>query len=277
MAAIEFRDVYFRYHEEAPWVLKHFNLKMDSNQTVAILGHNGSGKSTIAKLANGLLQPQAGEIYIDDRKMTPANIWEMRQKIGMVFQNPENQFVGTTVRDDVAFGLENRGISRDEMLVRIQETLQQVGMESYEDHEPYHLSGGQKQRVAIASVLAIHPQILLLDEATSMLDPRGKKEMLSTILSLKKQLSITIVMITHDLNEITMADRVIVMKDGQIFKDSTTDRLYDNQFDLQSIGLRLPLTVALATELEQQGYSFTNYPLDQEELIDALWKSHSKM
>ncbi|GAB2567970.1 energy-coupling factor transporter ATPase [Gracilibacillus alcaliphilus] len=277
MVAIEFRDVYFRYNEDTPWVLKNFNLKIESKETVAILGHNGSGKSTIAKLANGLLMPQAGEIFIDDRKITPTNVWEIRQKIGMVFQNPENQFVGTTVRDDVAFGLENRAIAREEMLRRIQESLQQVGMEAYENHEPHHLSGGQKQRVAIASVMAIHPQVLLLDEATAMLDPRGKKEILATVLSLKEQLAITTVMITHDLQEISIADRVIVMNKGAIFKDTTTDKLFNSHQELQSIGLTIPLSVQLAIELEQYGYPFSTYPLKQEELIETLWKSHLKM
>ncbi len=277
MTAIEFRDVYFRYNEDAPWVLKKFNLKIEENETVAIIGHNGSGKSTIAKLANGLLVPQAGDILVNGRKLTASNVWEIRQNIGMVFQNPENQFVGTTVRDDVAFGLENRGIPRKEMIERIHTSLTQVGMENYQNHEPHNLSGGQKQRVAIASVMATYPEILLLDEATSMLDPRGRKEILSTIHDLKEELEITMVMITHDLHEIILTDRVIVMNQGQIYKDTTVDHLFNDYQGLQSIGLSLPLTVELAIELERQyDYQFTTYPLDNEEFLEALWTSNLK-
>ncbi|UOQ83940.1 energy-coupling factor transporter ATPase [Gracilibacillus salinarum] len=273
MAAIEFRHVYFRYKESSPWVLEDFNLEIDKNQTVAILGHNGSGKSTIAKLANGLLIPQSGEIYIHNTLVTEETIWEVRKQIGLVFQNPENQFVGTTVRDDVAFGLENRGIPREEMLKRIEQSLIQVEMEDYQDHEPHHLSGGQKQRVAIASVMATQPDILLLDEATSMLDPKGRKEILTTINALKQQLAITMVMITHDLHEIYQADRVIVMNQGNIYKDTIVDQLFEDYKGLQSIGLTLPLTVQLAIELEKHDYHFAKYPLNNEELVDALWTS----
>ncbi|UOQ49427.1 energy-coupling factor transporter ATPase [Gracilibacillus caseinilyticus] len=273
MAAIEFRHVYFRYKESSPWVLEDFNLKIDRNQTIAILGHNGSGKSTIAKLANGLLVPQSGEIYINNTLVTEETIWEIRKQIGLVFQNPENQFVGTTVRDDVAFGLENRGIHREEMLKRIEQSLIQVEMEDYQDHEPHHLSGGQKQRVAIASVMATQPDILLLDEATSMLDPKGRKEILTTINVLKQQLSITMVMITHDLHEIYQADRVIIMNQGKIYKDTVVDQLFTDYKGLQSIGLTLPLTVQLAIELEKHDYHFAKYPLNNEELVDALWTS----
>ncbi|MGN8647804.1 energy-coupling factor transporter ATPase [Gracilibacillus sp. HCP3S3_G5_1] len=276
MPAIEFRDVYFRYNEDAPWVLKKFNLKIEENETVAIIGHNGSGKSTIAKLTNGLLLPQAGEILINGRKLTNSNVWEIRRNIGLVFQNPENQFVGTTVRDDVAFGLENRGIPREEMIERIHTTLKQVEMENYQNHEPHNLSGGQKQRVAIASVMATYPEILLLDEATSMLDPKGRKEILSTISQLKDELDLTMVMITHDLQEIILADRIIVMNQGQIYKDTTVDQLFTDYQAIQSIGLSLPLTVQLAIELEQYGHHFTTYPIDSEEFLEALWTSNLK-
>ncbi|MDX8047343.1 energy-coupling factor transporter ATPase [Gracilibacillus sp. S3-1-1] len=276
MPVIEFRDVYFRYNEDAPWILKKFNLTIEGNETVAIIGHNGSGKSTIAKLANGLLVPQAGEIWINGRKVTPSNVWEIRKNIGLVFQNPENQFVGTTVRDDVAFGLENRGVPREEMIKRIDKTLQQVEMRHYQHHEPHNLSGGQKQRVAIASVMATHPEILLLDEATSMLDPKGRKEILATINRLKEDLELTMVMITHDLQEITLTDRVVVMNHGEVYKDTSVEQLFDDYEGIESVGLSLPLTVQLAIELGQHGYHFATYPIDSKEFLDALWTSNLK-
>lgn len=274
MPAIEFRDVYFRYNEDSSWVLQKFNLTIEAGETVAIIGHNGSGKSTIAKLTNGLLTPQAGDILIDGRKMTRTNIWDIRQKVGMVFQNPENQFVGTTVTDDVAFGLENMGIPREEMKRRVEESLSNVRMNRYANHEPHHLSGGQKQRVAIASVMATYPKILILDEATSMLDPKGRKEILSTIHSLKTQ-AITLVMVTHDMNELIAADRVIVMNQGTIQIEAARDKLFQHHKELEEIGLTLPFTVKLATELEKYNYRFSTYPLHYEELLEALWISNS--
>ncbi len=273
MPAIEFRNVFFRYNEETSWVLEDFSMTIEENQTVAIIGHNGSGKSTIAKLANGLLTPQAGEVIIHKQKITPASVWEVRHNIGMVFQNPENQFVGTTVKDDVAFGLENRGIPRSEMIDRIHNSLKNVGMEKYVEHEPHSLSGGQKQRVAIAAVMAIKPEILLLDEATSMLDPKGRKEILAIIHFLKEKQEMTIVMITHNLKEIILSDRVIVMHNGKLFKDTTKEKLFDYYQDLETIGLTLPFTVELATELEKYDYQFATYPLDDKELVKAIWTS----
>ncbi|WP_058305705.1 energy-coupling factor transporter ATPase [Gracilibacillus massiliensis] len=274
MSAIEFRNVFFRYNEESPYVLKNLNLTIEEGQTVAILGHNGSGKSTVSKLVNGLLTPQSGEVLIDEKKIRTSNVWEIRKKVGMVFQNPENQFVGTTVKDDVAFGLENRGIPRAEMVDRIHQSLMNVGMDQYINHEPHHLSGGQKQRVAIASVMAIKPEILLLDEATSMLDPKGRKEILSTIQELKKREKMTMMMITHDLNEIILADRVIVMNNGNIYLDTTKEQLFTHHERLESIGLTLPFTVQLALELERYDYQFALYPLNHEEFIKQLWTSN---
>ncbi|SHN36693.1 energy-coupling factor transporter ATPase [Gracilibacillus kekensis] len=274
MSAIEFREVFFRYNEESPFVLKNFNLTIEQGQTVAVLGHNGSGKSTVSKLVNGLLTPQSGEILVNDTKIRTSNVWEIRKNVGMVFQNPENQFVGTTVRDDVAFGLENRGIPRDEMEQRIKQSLMNVGMEQYMDHEPHHLSGGQKQRIAIASVMAIKPEILLLDEATSMLDPKGRKEILATIQTLKKHGKMTMVMITHDLNEIVLADRIIVMNKGNIYLDTTKELLFTHHKKLESIGLTLPFTVELALELEKYDYQFALYPLNYKEFNKELWTSN---
>src|SRR5699024_7633861 len=173
---IEFRNVSFRYSEDKPWVLKDCSFEIYEREWVAIIGHNGSGKSTIAKLTNGLLFPEQGEIFINGVRLDESSVWDIRKEIGMVFQNPDNQFVGTTVQDDVAFGMENRGVPRAKMLKQIDTTLKAVGMTDYLMTEPHKLSGGQKQRVAIASVLAISPSVLIMDEATAMLDPLGRNE-----------------------------------------------------------------------------------------------------
>src|SRR5690625_6665708 len=178
---IEFKHVSFRYQEDGPWVLKDISFSVAENESVAIIGHNGSGKSTIAKLMNGLLFPQEGEIWINGQLLTEESIWDIRREVGMVFQNPDNQFVGATVQDDVAFGMENRGIPREDMIRQINTSLQAVNMEEYRLTEPHRLSGGQKQRVAIAGVIAISPKVLILDEATVMLDPRGRKQIMKTI------------------------------------------------------------------------------------------------
>src|SRR5690625_1697544 len=179
--AIKFKNVSFRYDDKQPWALKNCSFSIYQNETIAIIGHNGSGKSTVAKLMNGLLLPNEGDIYINDYLLNEDNIWEIRKNVGMVFQNPDNQFVGATVEADIAFGMENNGFPRKLMEERITQSLEAVQMGSYRLTEPYRLSGGQKQRVAIAGVLAVSPQILILDEATVMLDPRGKQEIMETI------------------------------------------------------------------------------------------------
>src|SRR5690625_2363947 len=223
---IEFKNVSFRYADDQPWVLKNISFEIYQNEWVAIIGHNGSGKSTIAKLMNGLLFPQKGEIIINGKPVNEDTIWEIRKDVGMVFQNPDNQFVGTTVQDDVAFGMENRGFSRDEMAKRIKQTLKAVGMEEYLLTEPHRLSGGQKQRVAIASVLAISPEVLILDEATAMLDPKGRSEIMQTIVNVQSQRQLSLITITHDLSEVVQAKRVIVMNEGEIWDQSTPRNIF---------------------------------------------------
>ncbi len=197
-------------------MLKDCSFSIHENEAVAIIGHNGSGKSTIAKLMNGLLFPQEGEIIINGQRVNEETVWDVRKDVGMVFQNPDNQFVGTTVQDDVAFGMENRGVPRDEMVKRIEDTLKAVGMQQYLMTEPHKLSGGQKQRVAIASVLAIFPSVLILDEATAMLDPKGRKEIMNTVTAVQEQRHLSLITITHDLQEVVQAERVIVMNEGKI-------------------------------------------------------------
>ncbi|MHA6253436.1 energy-coupling factor ABC transporter ATP-binding protein [Oceanobacillus sp. CAU 1775] len=273
---IEFKNVSFRYNEEQPWVLKNVSFEIYESEFVAIIGHNGSGKSTIAKLVNGLLFPQEGEIYINDRIVNEETIWDIRREIGMVFQNPDNQFVGATVQDDVAFGMENRGFPREEMLKRIEDTLQAVGMVEYRLTEPHRLSGGQKQRVAIASVLAISPKVLILDEATAMLDPKGRKEIMDTVSELSEQRGLSLITITHDLSEVTQAERVIVLNQGEIWMQATPRIIFSKRQELKEIGLDVPFIAILAEELKRAGISLTQEPLNHEEMLEELWTLHSR-
>lgn len=273
---IEFNNVSFRYGKDEPWVLKDVSFTIDKDEWVAIIGHNGSGKSTIAKLINGLLYPEKGEIIIGGKKVTEDTVWEIRKDVGMVFQNPDNQFVGATVQDDVAFGMENRGIPRDEMMKRIDQTLEAVGMQEYRLTEPHRLSGGQKQRIAIASVLAISPSVLILDEATAMLDPRGRKEIMHTVAHLQRTQKLALITITHDLHEIVQADRVIVMNNGEVWKESVPRDIFSYKEELQQIGLDVPFVSTLADALKEVGLSISQEPLNHEELLEDLWILHSK-
>lgn len=273
---IEFRNVSFRYGEEGPWVLKDCSFEIYENEWVAIIGHNGSGKSTIAKLMNGLLFAEKGDIFINGIAVNKETMWDIRQYVGMVFQNPDNQFVGTTVRDDVAFGMENRGMPRDEMVKRIDQSLTAVGMNDYILTEPHRLSGGQKQRVAIASVLAISPEVIILDEATAMLDPRGRKEIMQTVSSVQNDNKLSLITITHDLSEVVQADRVIVMNNGEVWDESTPRHIFTKQSDLKDIGLDVPFVAVLADQLKQEGLQLADEPLNHEELLEELWTLHSR-
>ncbi|MGY0694045.1 energy-coupling factor ABC transporter ATP-binding protein [Virgibacillus sp. FSP13] len=273
---IEFRNVSFRYGDEEPWVLKNCSFEIYRNEWVAIIGHNGSGKSTIAKLMNGLLFPVEGEIIINGQQVNQETIWEIRKEVGMVFQNPDNQFVGTTVQDDVAFGMENRGLPRDEMISRIDRNLTAVGMQEYKLTEPHRLSGGQKQRVAIASVLAISPNVLILDEATAMLDPKGRQEIMRTVSDVRQEHELSLITITHDLQEVVQAERVIVMNNGEKWDEATPREIFSKKDALREIGLDVPFVAILTDELEQAGISVTTEPLNQEELLEDLWTLHSR-
>ncbi|WP_082235744.1 energy-coupling factor ABC transporter ATP-binding protein [Halobacillus massiliensis] len=272
---IEFRNVSFRYQEEGPWVLRNVSFTIPSSEWVAVIGHNGSGKSTIAKLMNGLLFPQEGEIFVNGTKVSRETVWDIRKNVGMVFQNPDNQFVGTTVRDDVAFGMENHGLVREVMAKRIKESLSAVKMTDYELHEPHRLSGGQKQRVAIASVLAVSPKYIILDEATAMLDPKGRKEIMNTILDVKEQRELSLITITHDLQEVTKADRVLVMNKGEVWMSTAPRELFAEKEKLVEIGLDTPFVAKLAGELNSAGLSLSREPLNHQELLEELWTLRS--
>ncbi|MBT2217136.1 energy-coupling factor ABC transporter ATP-binding protein [Virgibacillus dakarensis] len=271
---IEFRNVSFRYGDEEPWVLKNCSFEVYENEWLAIIGHNGSGKSTIAKLMNGLLFPQEGEIIINGQQVTEETIWDVRKDVGMVFQNPDNQFVGTTVKDDVAFGMENRGFPREEMIKRIEQNLAAVGMQDYRLTEPHRLSGGQKQRVAIASVLAVSPKVLILDEATAMLDPKGRQEIMRTVSNVRAEHALSLITITHDLREVVQAERVIVMNSGEIWDEAIPREIFSKKDALREIGLDVPFVAILTDELKKTGMTITNEPLNQEELLEDLWTLH---
>ncbi|MEN1968964.1 energy-coupling factor ABC transporter ATP-binding protein [Lentibacillus sp. N15] len=273
---IEFNHVSFRYDEDQPWVLKNCSFAVYENESLAIIGHNGSGKSTIAKLMNGLLFPQEGEIIIRGRPVNEETIWDVRKDVGMVFQNPDNQFVGTTVQDDVAFGMENRSVPRKEMEKRVDKSLTAVGMQDYRLTEPHRLSGGQKQRVAIAGVLAVSPNVLILDEATAMLDPKGRLEIMNTVSDVKQKNKLSLITITHDLQEVVQADRVIVMNNGEIWDEATPRMIFSKKDALREIGLDVPFVAILTDELKKNGLGIAQEPLNQEELLEELWTLHSR-
>ena len=274
---IEVSNLFFKYQEDQEdYTLKDVSFHVKPGEWLSIVGHNGSGKSTTARLLDGLLLAESGDIHIAGKKLTEENIWEIRQDIGMVFQNPDNQFVGATVEDDVAFGLENKGISHYEMTNRVTEALALVGMTAFKTREPARLSGGQKQRVAIAGALATRPKILIFDESTSMLDPDGRQELLGTIQTIRQQFDMTIISITHDLDEVALSDRVIVMKSGEIESISTPRELFSRGNDLVALGLDLPFTVRLQESLQDIGWPSKEYRTETE-LEDDLWEFLSKM
>ena len=269
---IDVKNLSFRYKESQEYYdLKDITFHVKRGEWISIVGHNGSGKSTTVRLIDGLLEAESGEILINGQQLTEENIWDLRRQIGMVFQNPDNQFVGATVEDDVAFGLENQGISRQEMKERVEEALNLVGMSDFKKKEPARLSGGQKQRVAIAGVVAQRPAILILDEATSMLDPEGRIELIETVQGIRKDYDMTVISITHDLEEVAMSDRVLVMKKGIIESTSSPRELFSRN-DLDKIGLDDPFANQLKHFLSQSGYDLPEHYLTESELEDKLWE-----
>ena len=253
MEALSVHNLTYRYDEQAPYLFTDFSLTIARGERVAIVGHNGSGKSTLAKLFVGLLSAEQGEIGIFGDTLTPENLHQLRQKIGMVFQNPDNQFVGATVEDDVAFGLENHRVPQVEMQARIDEALATVGMSAYKNREPHTLSGGQKQRVALASVLALRPDVIILDEATAMLDPLGRATMMDVLANLKHaQPDLTLIAITHDMDEAALADRVILLDDGVVLADGKPADVFTQADLLVEHGLELPFAGELQADLRLQ-------------------------
>lgn len=269
---IDVKNLSFRYKESQEYYdVKDITFHVKRGEWLSIVGHNGSGKSTTVRLIDGLLEAESGEIVIDGQLLTEENVWSIRRQIGMVFQNPDNQFVGATVEDDVAFGLENQGLSRQEMKKRVEEALDLVGMLDFKKREPARLSGGQKQRVAIAGVVALRPAILILDEATSMLDPEGRRELIETVKGIRKDYDMTVISITHDLEEVAMSDRVLIMKKGEIESTSSPRELFSRN-DLDQIGLDDPFANQLKHSLSQNGYDLPGNYLTESELEDKLWE-----
>ena len=258
---IKLENVSYRYPDsedfENNFALNNFSLEINEGEFVALLGHNGSGKSTAAKLINMILKADSGKIYIDgknilDESFTEDDIYEIRKNVGMVFQNPDNQIVATVVEEDVAFGPENLGIESEEIRRRVDEALQIVGMTEYARHAPHRLSGGQKQRVAIAGIIAMKPRCIIFDESTAMLDPLGRKEVMNTILRLNKEEKITIVLITHYMNEAILADKVVVMKNGSKYLEGTPSEVFSKPEKLWKAGLEVPQSVELMNELNEK-------------------------
>ena len=273
---IEVKNLKYKYdQEDEKYTLNDVSFHVKQGEWLSIIGHNGSGKSTTVRLIDGLLEAESGDIYISGDKLTADNVWEKRRLIGMVFQNPDNQFVGATVEDDVAFGLENQGVPLEEMRVRVQEALELVGMASFKKREPARLSGGQKQRVAIAGIVALRPNIVILDEATSMLDPEGRIELIRIVKEIKGEHKMTVISITHDLDEVALSDRVIVMKNGQIESTSTPAELFMRD-DLIELDLEQPFTANLAESLRQAGIAIPLRYFTEEELEETLWEFISK-
>lgn len=269
---IDVKNLSFRYKESQEYYdVEDITFHVKRGEWLSIVGHNGSGKSTTIRLIDGLLEAESGEIVIDGQRLTEENVWNIRRQIGMVFQNPDNQFVGATVEDDVAFGLENQGLSRQEMKKRVEEALDLVGMLDFKKREPARLSGGQKQRVAIAGVVALRPAILILDEATSMLDPEGRRELIETVKEIRKDYDMTVISITHDLEEVAMSDRVLVLKKGEIESTSSPRELFSRN-DLDQIGLDDPFSNQLKHSLSQNGYDLPENYLTESELEDKLWE-----
>ena len=267
---VKLENVCFGY-EDGNEVLKNFNLTINEGEFVTILGHNGSGKSTLSKLLVGLHEIQGGKIIIDGQPLTESSVFDIRQKVGIVFQNPDNQFVGCTVRDDIAFGLENKCVPYEEMDNLVNKYAQEVGMGDFLNFEPHYLSGGEKQRVAIAGVLALGAKIIILDEATAMLDPQGREDMMKLIHELVKNRDKTIIMITHYLDEAIHSDRIIVMNEGKIILEGKPKDVFKERELLESVKLDVPFEVKVYYELTKRGV-LSEIVTSDEELMNELCK-----
>ena len=270
---IEFKNVSFKYSEEDTEVINDLSLDFFKGQFTCVLGHNGSGKSTLAKLMNAINYPSSGKVIsFGFDTSDEENEIKIRQNVGMVFQNPDNQIVATIVEDDVAFGSENLGVPREEIRKRVDEALKIVDMYDYRLHEPHKLSGGQKQRVAIAGAIAMQTKCIVLDEPTAMLDPKGRKEVINALKRLKEDLGMTIILVTHFMDEAVNADRVIVMNDGVVVFDGTPEEVFKNTEELKKIGLSVPKPLELALELKKEGYDLGTKVLTEDSFLEAFKK-----
>ncbi|SYW12337.1 energizing coupling factor of ABC influx transporter (ATP-binding protein) [Oenococcus oeni] len=276
--ALKIKNLSFKYRHNSKETLKKINLSVEKGKWLSILGRNGSGKTTLIKLATGLLENSSkGSIKIFDQEVNQANFASIKEHIGMVFQNPDNQFVGPTVQDDVAFGLENKSIERNEMIERVDSALKDVEMIEFANREPNSLSGGQKQRVALASVLALQPDIIILDEATSMLDPKGRKSLLKLVQKLRSQYKITVIAITHDIQEIEQSDQVIIIDGGKKKLEGKPAKILIEDEKLESFGLEVPFTRRVRKRLFELGIILPNDYESKEMVANKIWKYYSKM
>ena len=272
---IECRNLIFKYtageNQEEKIAINDVNFQIKEGEFIAILGHNGSGKSTMAKHMNALLIPTEGKMLVNKMDTSDMNnLWNIRETAGMVFQNPDNQLVATIVEEDVAFGPENLGVPPEEIRKRVDEALERVGMSEYKRHAPHLLSGGQKQRIAIAGILAMKPKCIIFDEPTAMLDPSGRKEVLDTIIDLNKNYGITVILITHYMDEAAKADRIVVMDKGKLILDGKPRDVFSNVEKMKSIGLDVPQVTELSYELQKAGFNIDTRILDVNEMVNAI-------
>ena len=272
---IKFSDVSYRYESDSetplPLAIKNVDIDIKKGEFVAVLGHNGSGKSTLAKLSNAIILPESGRVFVKGMDTADEKLeYDIRQTVGVVFQNPDNQIVATIVEEDVAFGPENLGIEPDEIRKRVDDALKAVGMYEYRFHEPHKLSGGQKQRIAIAGIMAMQTECIVLDEPTAMLDPKGRQEVMDAMLRLNKERGITVVLITHYMEEAVMADRVIVMNSGNVVLDGTPREVFAEEKVIEDSGLELPESAKLAIELRRSGVNISEGILTPDEFIEAF-------
>ena len=272
---IECRNLVFKYtvseNQEEKIAINDVNLQITEGEFIAILGHNGSGKSTMAKHMNALLIPTDGKMLVNKMDTSDMNnLWNVRETAGMVFQNPDNQLVATIVEEDVAFGPENLGVPPEEIRKRVDEALERVGMSEYKKHAPHLLSGGQKQRIAIAGILAMQPKCIIFDEPTAMLDPSGRKEVLDTIIDLNRNYGITVILITHYMDEAAKADRIVVMDKGKLILDGKPRDVFSNVEKMKSIGLDVPQVTELSYELQKAGINIDTRILDVNEMVNAI-------
>lgn len=272
---IKSEDLVFKYvnaeEQNEKVAINHVSMEVKKGEFLVILGHNGSGKSTMAKHMNALLLPSGGKMYVDGLDTSDTeNLWEVRRRAGMVFQNPDNQLVATIVEEDVAFGPENLGVDPKEIRERVDDSLKAVGMYEYRKHAPHLLSGGQKQRIAIAGILAMRPKCIVLDEPTAMLDPSGRNEVMKTIKEVNKKFGITIILITHYMDEAAQADRIIVMDKGEKVMEGVPREIFSKVEKIKSIGLDVPQVTELAYELQKEGVDISTEILNIDEMVNAL-------
>ena len=280
-AFIKIEKLSYLYEDSAPDAhpaIKELSLEISKGEFVAILGHNGSGKSTLAKLLNMILTPTSGKITVAGKdvtldELTDEDVLELRKTVGMVFQNPDNQLVATIVEDDVAFGLENLGVPSAEIRERVDKALSDLGMLEYAKHEPHRLSGGQKQRVAIAGVMAMRPECIIFDESTAMLDPLGRREVLNSIIKLNREKGITVVMITHYMDEAAMADRIVVLNDGEMILDGTPSEIFEKEALLVECGLAIPQCTEFVHRLRERGISLDGECVSFEDCVELIASS----